>query len=201
MEEMYLRNPKNTVNYLSKAHVGIAGCGGLGSNVAIMLARSGVKHLTLVDFDVVEITNLNRQAFRLSQLGMSKCDALKQLIEEINPSIIVELHHVVLDEVNMPNIFNCCNVVCEALDSPISKAIFINSMLVNNKIVVSGNGMAGVHSSNSIVTTRSFKNLYVCGDSSSSLEEGMLATRVMLCSAHMAHTIVRIICERELKYV
>ncbi|MEG1066035.1 MAG: ThiF family adenylyltransferase, partial [Erysipelotrichaceae bacterium] len=69
MEEMYLRNPKNTVNYLSKAHVGIAGCGGLGSNVAIMLARSGVKHLTLVDFDVVEITNLNRQAFRLSQLG------------------------------------------------------------------------------------------------------------------------------------
>ena len=70
---------------LANARVGIAGLGGLGSRIAVILARTGVGTLHLVDFDVVDLTNLNRQQYFLLQLGQEKTKALCQLLRQINP--------------------------------------------------------------------------------------------------------------------
>ena len=70
---------------LERARVAIAGLGGLGSNVAFFLARIGVGHLHLIDFDRVDITNLNRQQYFMRHIGMYKTDALREELVQINP--------------------------------------------------------------------------------------------------------------------
>ena len=85
MDALNRRHSPEKQRLLSEGYVAIAGLGGLGSNVACALARIGVGHLHLIDFDVVDITNLNRQQYFIGQLGMYKTDALKSLLEQINP--------------------------------------------------------------------------------------------------------------------
>ena len=72
---------------LERAVVAIVGLGGLGSNIAYMLARAGVGSLILVDFDKVDITNLNRQQYKANQIGLLKTDALSANLKEIAPYI------------------------------------------------------------------------------------------------------------------
>ncbi|MCK7474448.1 MAG: ThiF family adenylyltransferase [Rhodopseudomonas palustris] len=90
---------------VKQATVGIAGVGGLGSAVAIALARTGVGRLIIADFDLVEPSNLNRQQYFLDQLGQPKVYALRDTLARINPHVHVAACHLRLTPENIAEIF------------------------------------------------------------------------------------------------
>ncbi|AKN29554.1 thiamine biosynthesis protein ThiF [Clostridium carboxidivorans P7] len=182
---------------VKRARVAIAGLGGLGSNVAVALARTGIGHLHLVDFDIVEPSNLNRQAYKIRHLGMKKTEALKSEIEDINPYIKVSIDNVKVTEENAVSLFQNDPIVCEAFDRAEYKAMLINTLLEKQPEIklVSASGLAGYESSNSITTRKVFNNLYLCGDRKSNAEpgRGLMAPRVSICAGHQANMILRLI--------
>lgn len=184
-----------------KAKVAIAGLGGLGSNIAVMLARSGVGHLLLVDSDTVEPSNLNRQSYFIRHLGLPKTAALQELLREINPYIIIETKTVRVEASNAAEIFRGFPIVCEAFDRPHCKAMLVNTLMeeLPETKLVCGSGMAGLGSSNTIQTRRKMKNVYICGDLSSEASETntLMAPRVTICAGHQANMILRLLLEIE----
>ena len=186
---------------LSAGRVAIAGLGGLGSNVAYSLTRLGVGHLHLIDFDVVDITNLNRQQYFMEHLGMPKTDALESLLKKINPYLDIQTDCVRVTEDNIRELFGEWDIVCEAFDDPSAKAMLVNGILecFPEKKLVSASGMAGFGSSNSIVTKKVSDNFYLCGDRVSAPEygRGLMAPRVAICAAHEANMITRLILGEE----
>ena len=195
-EDLLKRNVKGIFEKLKKAKVCILGLGGLGSNVAVLLARAGIGYLKLVDFDIVEASNLNRQQYRISHIGLKKTEAMKTIIKEINPFVEVETLDIKVDRKNIYSIIGDIEIVVEAFDSAETKAMTIEELLINkNKIVVSASGMAGLGSANEIVTRKIKDNFYLIGDNYSDYEEysGIMSTRVMLCAAHQANTVLRLI--------
>lgn len=186
---------------LSAGRVAIAGLGGLGSNVAYSLTRIGVGHLHLIDFDVVDITNLNRQQYFMEHLGMPKTDALESLLKKINPYLDIQTDCVRVTEDNIRELFGEWDIVCEAFDDPSAKAMLVNGILecFPEKKLVSASGMAGFGSSNSIVTKKVTDNFYLCGDRVSAPEygRGLMAPRVAICAAHEANMITRLILGEE----
>ncbi|MDD3221673.1 MAG: sulfur carrier protein ThiS adenylyltransferase ThiF [Lachnospiraceae bacterium] len=191
------RHGQRVFETLSRAYVGIAGLGGLGSNIAMMLARSGVGHLLLVDFDKVEPSNLNRQHYMVSHLGLQKTEALKSLILQANPFIHLDTIDTYITEDNASDIFSGCDLVCEAFDKAENKAMLINTLLLQNPqlTVLSGSGMAGYGSSNTIRTEKVMSRLYLCGDKTSGIESGisLMAPRVQICAAHEANMALRLL--------
>ena len=179
------------------AKVGIAGLGGLGSNIAMMLARTGIGLLVLADFDTVEPSNLNRQCYGVSHLGMQKTDACANQIREINPLVQVQTYPQRITARNAVSCFGACDIVCEAFDNPCAKAELINAILEMEKgpILVSGSGMAGMDSANRIHTRRALRRLYVCGDETSEAREGvgLMAPRVTVCAGHQANMALRLL--------
>lgn len=186
---------------LSAGRVAIAGLGGLGSNVAYALTRIGVGHLRLIDFDVVDITNLNRQQYFMEHLGMPKTDALESLLKKINPYLDIRTDCVRVTEDNIRELFGGWDIVCEAFDDPDAKAMLVNGILEHfpEKKLVSASGMAGFGSSNTIVTRKVTDNFYLCGDRVSAPEygRGLMAPRVAICAAHEANMITRLILGEE----
>ena len=186
---------------LSSAHVAVAGLGGLGSNVAYALARIGVGHLHLIDFDVVDITNLNRQQYFIRHIGMYKTDALKSLLLDINPYLDIRTDCVKVTEENLETLFQNDPIVCEAFDRPEAKAMLVNGILEKfpEKKLISATGMAGYGSSNTITTKRLTKNFYLCGDrvTEPTYGNGLMAPRVAVCAAHEANMITRLILGEE----
>ena len=191
------RHGQQVFDTLAKAHVGIAGLGGLGSNIAMMLARSGIGHLLLIDFDSVEPSNLNRQHYMVSHLGMPKSEAIKDLILQANPFIQLDTRCLRITVENAPELFTGCDLVCEAFDKPEAKAELVNSLLENcpGLPILSGSGMAGYGSSNTIRTEKVMKNLYLCGDRVSGIESvgTLMAARVQICAAHEANMALRLL--------
>ena len=154
-EDLLKRNVKGISEKLKKAKVCILGLGGLGSNVAILLARSGIAYLKLVDFDIVEASNLNRQQYRISHIGMKKTEAIKTIIKEINPFVEIEVLDVKVDRENILSIVGDIEIVVEAFDVAETKAMAIEELLINgDKILVSASGMAGLGSANEIITRK-----------------------------------------------
>lgn len=192
---MTSKNPEGIQQRLKAARVAIAGLGGLGSNIAVMLARSGVGQLLLMDFDRVEPSNLNRQHYCIKHLGMYKTEALQMQLKEINPYINTEIKNIRLDGGNTEAALSGCDIVCEAFDDAQSKAELVNTVLerLPNAYVVAASGMAGIGSANSIKTIHPMKRLYVCGDMESDIKEGLTAARAVLCAAHQANAVLRII--------
>lgn len=194
---MMARHTPNVHTKISKGMVAIAGLGGLGSNIAVMLARIGVGQLLLVDFDTVEPSNLNRQSYYISHLGLPKTFALKKQIEEINPFIRIQTQNVKVTESNILELFEGYDIICEAFDQPEAKSMLVNgalNLLPNTKIV-SASGMAGYESSNLIKTVRPMKGLYVCGDMENGAEigRGLMAPRVHICAGHQANMVLRLL--------
>ena len=199
-EDLLKRNVKGISGKLKKAKVCILGLGGLGSNVAVLLARSGIGYLKLVDFDIVEASNLNRQQYRISHVGMKKTEAIKTIIKEINPFVEVETLDIKVDRENILSIVGDVEIVVEAFDVAETKAMAIEELLINgDKILVSASGMAGLGSANEIITRKIRDNFYLVGDNYSDYEEysGIMSTRVMLCAAHQANIVLRIILGEE----
>lgn len=184
---------------LNHAHVAIAGLGGLGSNIAFSLARIGVGHLHLVDFDKVDITNLNRQQYFMRHLGMYKTDALKEELLDINPYLDIRTDCVKVTEQNIPELFADAPIICEAFDVPENKAMLVNTVLelFPDKQLVAASGMAGFHDSNAIRTRHVMKNFWLCGDETTepAYARGLMAPRVAICAGHQANLIVQLIIE------
>jgi sulfur carrier protein ThiS adenylyltransferase len=186
---------------VKKAVVGIAGLGGLGSNIAVSLARIGIGKLILVDFDVVEPSNLNRQQYFIKHIGMKKTEALKELISQINPFVCIETKNIYLDKNNIEDIFKDTDIVVEAFDNPMCKAELVNVVLTKmpNKPIVAASGMAGHFSSNIIKTQRIKKNFYMVGDlvSEAKVGNGLMAPRVAVAANHQANMVLRLILGEE----
>ena len=197
IEEISKRNAENSLEKLQNARVCILGVGGLGSNIAEILARSSVGNLHIVDFDEVEASNLNRQAYFLEDIGKKKTEAIKNKIEKINPFVKVDIENIKVTQENIGRIIEKEKIVVEAFDDAKTKAMAVNEILENysEKIVISGSGMAGLEDANSIKTKKLMKNLYICGDGYTDYEEfsGIMAPRVMICAAHQANAVLRII--------
>lgn len=191
------RFPASIAEALRNARVAIAGLGGLGSNIAVMLARSGVGQLFLVDFDTVDTTNLNRQAYGISHLGMPKTQAIRQVLADINPYLDIRTEQVRVTQENAAKLFSDWPILCEAFDKPDQKSMLISTVLAQcpATTMVSGNGMAGYAEANSIRTEQRLKRLYVCGDQSTDVGNGigLMAPRVAVCAGHEANTVVRLI--------
>jgi sulfur carrier protein ThiS adenylyltransferase len=128
---------------LAEARVGIAGMGGLGSNVALMLARSGIEHLLIADGDVVESSNLNRQQFFPRHVGLPKVTAMRMILEELNPQIDVDARHCWLDGARIAKLLPKADIWVEALDAPEAKRLFVEMALQAGYFTVSASGMAG----------------------------------------------------------
>lgn len=185
------------VQKLEQATVAVCGLGGLGSNVAINLARAGIKKLILVDFDCVDVTNLQRQQYKASQVGTPKAVALVENLKEIAPYVELEAYSEKITEGNIDKFVKDADVVCEAFDNPEAKSMLVNEVLEKypQKYLVAASGMAGADSANSITTRKISKRFYLCGDGKSDVTQGLvlLAPRVQICAAHQALTIIRIL--------
>lgn len=181
----------------SSATVAVCGLGGLGSNIAISLARAGIKKLILIDFDQVDISNLHRQQYKASQIGRFKTDALSENLKEIAPYLETELHSVRITESNALQLLKNADIICEAFDDAKAKCMLVNTVLekLPGKTLIAASGMAGLKSPNSIKTRKISKHFYLCGDEVSDVTDhvGLISSRVMLCAAHQAHTVLRII--------
>ena len=182
---------------LDQASVGIAGLGGLGSNIAVHLARLGVGRLVLVDFDTVEVSNLNRQHYTMKDIGIPKTLALLEQLEAINHYLQYEPHTERVIPANAARLFWDCDVICEAFDRADQKAMLIETLLeqLPDTPIVSGSGMAGYGSANLMRTERRFGRLYVCGDGTSDIADGigLMAPRVALCAAQQATMVLRLL--------
>ena len=191
------RHGEDLQKKFSSATVAICGLGGLGSNIAISLARAGIGKLILIDFDKVDITNLHRQQYKANQIGMNKTDALRNNLLEIAPYIGIESHTVRITEDNAAELLKDANIICEAFDDAECKAMLTNLVLeeMPDKYLVAASGMAGFGSANSIKTRKITSKFYLCGDEESDVqsEGSLVASRVMLCAAHQAHTVLRIL--------
>ena len=191
------RHGKDLQNKISSTTVGICGLGGLGSNIAIALARAGIGKLILIDFDKVDITNLHRQQYKASLVGMYKTEALRENLKEINPYLETEIQTVCVTEENAKELLKECDIICEAFDNAECKAMLTNFVLeeMPDKYLVAASGMAGMGSANSIHTRKVTKRFYLCGDEISDVKDGigLVSSRVMLCAAHQAHMVLRLI--------
>ncbi len=183
--------------HLGKFRVGIAGAGGLGSNCAVALARSGVGTLVICDFDVVEKANLNRQYFFLDQVGMMKTVALKNNIYRINPDISVLDYNVKLDRCNIPEIFSGCNVIVEAFDCPEMKEIIIETVqtIMPQTPLIVGSGIAGWGKNETISYRKIDNSLHICGDESTEVSDNLppMAPRVGIVANMQANVVIEIL--------
>ena len=191
------RHTRGLQEKLSAARVAVAGLGGLGSNIALCLARLGVGHLLLVDFDRVELSNLNRQQYFLRHLGMEKARAMEEILKEVNPYLDVRCLCCRVREDNLEEIFRDWDYICEAFDRAEEKAMLVNGILEHfpEKILIAASGMAGFGRSGEIRTRRISGNFYLCGDgtSESGPGYGLMAPRVALCAAHQANLAAELI--------
>ena len=197
MDALIARHGLDLHKRFSSATVAVCGLGGLGSNIAIALARAGIGKLLLIDFDRVDITNLHRQQYKANQIGIHKADALANNLLEIAPYTEIQPVTEKITEKNVEVLLKDADVVCEAFDDAAAKAMLVNGVLerLPNCCLVAASGMAGMDTPNTIKTRRVMKRLYLCGDEVSDVADtiGLVAPRVMLCAAHQAHTVLRIL--------
>ncbi len=200
-EEMYAalceRHGAALQKRFAEASVAICGLGGLGSNIALHLARAGVGSLYLIDFDQVDISNLNRQQYFPEQIGTDKSEALKENLLRIAPYCNITAETVKLTAENIPDLLAPYPIICEAFDRADQKAMLVNTVLeaLPDACLVAGSGMAGIGSANLIATRKITSHFYLCGDGTSDVADGLglLSARVAVCAAHQALTVLRLL--------
>lgn len=182
---------------LASSHVAIIGCGGLGSNAAMMLVRAGVGELTLVDYDVVDRSNLNRQMYFPDQIGEPKTAALAETLLRLQPNLALHLRQQEATEDNLAVLVEGAQVVIEAADSAEVKAMVANTLLEQRPglPIVGASGLAGADSANAIRTEELVPGFYMVGDQTSDVGESMplISSRVVAAAAHEVHMAIRIL--------
>jgi len=189
----YLTEEQKTI--LGRAKVGVAGLGGLGSNVLCHLLRAGVRRFVAADFDAVSASNLNRQFFFADQIGMKKTDALAENLRRIDPDAELDFRDLRLTAENTPGVFAGCDVVVEAFDKADAKTMLISALAESGIPVVAASGLAGFGKSNDIRLRQVGKNLYLVGDlvSGISPELAPASPRVGIAAAMEANTVVALL--------
>ena len=194
------RSDKPIYSIMKTAQVGIAGLGGLGSNIAAALVRSGIGHLTLADYDTVELSNINRQLYTLAHVGRKKAETLTEILREINPFCDMTAYSVRVTAENCTDLFADCEIIMEAFDAPEQKAMLVNAVMeqMPEKYLICGNGMAGFGNANAIRTRCITDKLTLCGDGITDVSDGvgLTASRVMVCAGHMAARAIEIILQK-----
>lgn len=200
-EALAMRHGEENQAKFERATVNIFGLGGLGSNVAVALTRCGVGHLRLIDYDKVDLTNLNRQQYFLEQVGMYKTEALKDNLLKINPYVNIEIITIKVTEENVSELVKLDGIICEAFDKPEAKSLIIDAFFsqtnYNDRFIVAASGMAGFGRSNLIITQKINDNFYLCGDRESdvAIENKLVSSRVAICANHEANTIIELILQ------
>lgn len=184
---------------LAQARVGIAGAGGLGSNCAMLLVRSGVKRLTIVDFDQVEASNLNRQLYLPEDVGRLKVAALGESLLRVSPDLDLCLRGERLSAENAPLVFKGCDVVVEALDRAEYKAALIGALADSGAFLVSASGLCGLGGP-PMRKKRLGERLVCVGDFETAPDDGHppLAPRVMQAAALEAEAVLEILLQEQL---
>lgn len=182
---------------LSRFTVGIAGAGGLGSNCAAALARSGIGRLKIADFDIVSEANLNRQFFFLDQTGSKKVVALRENIERTGSGTSVEIFDVVVSPENVERIFGDCDIIVEAFDRADMKLMLTETVLTlwPGRPLILGSGLAGYGHTNEMRVRDMGDNLWVCGDESSEVSEDFppMAPRVGIAANMQANLVIELL--------
>jgi len=171
--------------------VGIGGAGGLGSNVAMMLIRSGFENLELLDKDIVDSSNLNRQQYFINEIGLIKVDTLKERLLQINPDAEIAIHNIEWSEENAGEFFKNCEIIVEAFDSAENKKLFVEYSKEVFPFVICGNGMAGLLQEQPM-KIKKLENVYFVGDGVTDTSDGHppMAPRVTACAAAMAEIVL-----------
>ena len=182
---------------LESITIGIAGTGGIGSNCALLLVRSGFYRFTLIDFDTVTTSNLNRQAFTSAHIDRLKVKCLHELCTAINPAVEITPYAARIDSANVLQLFDNCDVIIEAFDDAESKALLFSSYLDSGKLLVGVSGIAGIGGTDRISIRKIRKNCYIVGDEVSGVTETVkpFAPRVMVAAAKMADLVLSKVLE------
>ncbi len=198
--EIYKRNVPGSSEILKKATIGIAGCGGLGSNIAISLARAGIGNLVLVDFDQVELSNLNRQCYFTKDVGELKAIALANHIKAINPEINLTVYIQKIQPNAISKLFGDVDILMEAFDKAESKKWLIDSWSKKypEKPIICGSGMSGYGKTEKLKVVRA-GNIVICGDQVSDMKEGLCAPRVAIVANMQANAAVEILIDKAKK--
>ncbi len=171
--------------------IGMGGAGGLGSNCAMMLVRSGFKNIEIIDQDVIDASNLNRQQYFLKEIGLPKVEITKQRLLDINPDAHITIHHTQWNEDKAANLFHGCDFIVEAFDNVDWKSRFVQFYASRFPVIVSGVGMAGL-TEKQPMTVKRIGNIYICGDRNTDSHAGHppMAPRVTQCAGLMAEAIL-----------
>ena len=198
MDNIFSSNPPEVTEILKSKTVFVAGAGGLGSNVCVMLARAGIGHITVVDFDCVEASNLNRQQYFIDQIGKPKVTALKENLLRINPELQIT---AIQEKLTMKNcgelVTEKTDLIFECFDSAAAKAMLTAFTLRerSNIPVIAVSGVAGVGPCEDITINKGPGKLYIVGDGVSEMnaETGTISSRVTQVSAIQAHVGIRLL--------
>ncbi|MCG8572628.1 MAG: sulfur carrier protein ThiS adenylyltransferase ThiF [Spirochaetes bacterium] len=170
--------------------IGIAGCGGVGSNVANNLVRAGINWLQMVDYDSIEHSNLNRQFYFYDQIGKPKVQTLAENLKRINPLLSLKLAQIELTRSNIAEIFYDCDVVVEGLDQADAKKMLLESFASSNKVIISACGIAGFEVEN--IQVKQLGNSYIVGDFQSDVQrEKLYSHKVQLVAAMMSYLVIK----------
>ena len=195
-EDIFSRHEPRVLAALRSSTVGIAGAGGLGSNVAVSLARAGVGRLIIADFDKIEPSNLNRQQYFTYQIGRRKVEALRENLKKINPFSEYLVHDIKVTRANTGSIFWEADILVEAFDKAEEKGMLINAWLslYPTRPIIAASGLAG-YGNNRKLHTRKLGNLYICGDEESQCPAGIspMAPRVAVVANMQANLTVQLL--------
>ena len=182
---------------LQNSVVGILGAGGLGSNCAVNLVRSGIRNLIIADYDIVELSNLNRQYYVSSHVGQYKVEALQDVLTAINSNVIVKIYKDKLTTENIPEIYKKADILIEAFDAVEAKSMFLEAATSVDvpKIMVSG--LAGIGNSDGLRTKKLGRNLYIVGDEHSGVDNAYpYAPRVAIAAAKQSDLALSLLLEK-----
>lgn len=190
--KIFERNPISLTQILQRSTVGIAGCGGLGSNVAVSLVRAGIGKLIIVDFDKVEYSNLNRQYYFLSDIGKPKVVALENILKNINPHVNILAICTKLMVDNVLDVFGDVDVLVEAFDKAESKKWLIEKwvQICKDKLIVCANGLSGIGNTEDIKVVRFTDKIIFCGDGKTDISLGLCASRVAIVANMQANIVI-----------
>lgn len=195
-QEFFKKNPPGSLAKLQKAVAGVAGAGGLGSNIAVSLVRAGVQNLVIADFDRIELSNLNRQQFFFDQVGQLKVNALKENLLRINPLAKIKIFAEKVTRENAAFFFKDCDILLEAFDRAENKVMLAEtwSKYFPDKYIIIGSGLAGA-GMNEKIKTQKYDKIIICGDqkTQSTNENGLLSARVAAVANLQANCAIEIL--------
>lgn len=183
---------EDCLQYLQNVRIGIAGAGGLGSNCAMHLVRSGFNKFVVADFDRIEESNLNRQFYFANQLNQNKVEALCDNLRSINPDLDIAAHATAITRENMHEMFDTCDVIIEAFDDAAAKKTLVETFLPTGKLLVTASGMGGAGNTDKIKTRKVRDNFYIVGDMKTecNAKTPPFSPRVSICAAKQADIVL-----------